>query len=151
MEDALKFQYSFRCNHKSLLFLLQVSEFAYTKRNDLPGETRFGRSAVNKSAYAEIIERMYSEMQEYMMNIPLNVSGSDIILALFFCSNIPTVDSIVTRVKSYGGVQGVELFIITRMTYHQEWLVREINKKSRIQKQQQLESLLLNSIVYIKS
>jgi hypothetical protein len=106
---------------------------------------------VNKSAYAEIIERMYSEMQEYMMNIPLNVSGSDIILALFFCSNILTVDSIVTRVKSYGGVQGVELFIITRVTYHQEWLVREINKKSRIQKQQQLESLLLNSIVYIKS
>ena len=72
--------------------------------------------AVNKSAYTEIIERMYSEMQEYMMNIPLNVSGSDIILALFFCSNIPTVDLIVTRVKSYGGVQGVDLFIITRVT-----------------------------------
>jgi hypothetical protein len=27
------------------------------------------------------------------------------------------------------GVQGVELFIITRVTYHQERLVREINKK----------------------
>ncbi len=83
--------------------------------------------ALNKSAYTEIIERMYSELQEYMMNIPL--CGSDMILALFFCSNIPTVDSIVTRIKSYGGVQGVELFIITKVTYHQEWLVREINKK----------------------
>jgi len=68
-------------------------------------------------------------MQEYMKNIPLNISGSDIILALFFCSNIPTVDSIVTR--AYGGVQGVELFIITKVVYHQEWLVREINKKLR--------------------
>jgi hypothetical protein len=37
----------------------------------------------------------------------------------------------VTRVKSYGGVQGVELFIITRVAYHEEWLVREINKKLR--------------------
>ena len=41
--------------------------------SDLPGQTRFGRSTVNKSAYAEIIDRMYGEMQEYM-NIPhLNV------------------------------------------------------------------------------
>jgi DNA-binding Lrp family transcriptional regulator len=87
--------------------------------------------SVNKSAYTEIIERMYSEMQEYMMNLPLNISGYDIILALFFCLNIPTVDSIVTRVKSYGGVQGVELFIITKIIHHQEWPVKEINKKLR--------------------
>jgi hypothetical protein len=50
---------------------------------------------------------------------------------LFNCSNIPTVDSIVTRAKSYDGVQGVELFIITMVAHHQEWLVREINKKLR--------------------
>ena len=87
--------------------------------------------AVNKSAYREILERMYREMQEYLTNIPLDIAGSDVIIALFFCSNIPTVDSIVTRVKSYGGVQRVELFITTKVVYHQEWLVREINKKLR--------------------
>jgi hypothetical protein len=36
------------------------------------------------------------------------------------------IDSIVTRVRSYGGVQRVKLFIITRVAYHEEWLVREI-------------------------
>jgi len=87
--------------------------------------------AVNKSAYREILERMYREMQEYLTNIPLDIAGSDVIIALFFCSNIPTVDSIVTRVKSYVGVQRVELFITTNVVYHQEWLVREINKKLR--------------------
>jgi DNA-binding Lrp family transcriptional regulator len=87
--------------------------------------------AVNKSAYGEIIEKMYREMQEYLINIPLNISGGDVFIALFFCLNIPTVDSIVTRVRSYGGVQRVELFIITRVAYHEEWLVREINKKLR--------------------
>ena len=87
--------------------------------------------AVNKSAYREILERMYREMQEYLTNIPLDIAGSDVIIALFFCSNIPTVDSIVTRVKSYGGVQRVELFITTKVAYHQELLVREINKKLR--------------------
>jgi DNA-binding Lrp family transcriptional regulator len=87
--------------------------------------------AVNKSSYEEIIERMYREMQEYFMNMPLRISGSEVIIALFFCSNIPTIDLIVTKVKSYGRVHGVELFIITKMAYHQEWLVREINKKLR--------------------
>jgi DNA-binding Lrp family transcriptional regulator len=86
---------------------------------------------VSKSAYREILERIYREMQEYLTNIPLDMAGSDVIIALFFCSNIPTVDSIVTRVKSYGGVKGVELFITTKVAYHQEWLVREINKKLR--------------------
>ena len=70
---------------------------------------------VNKSAYGGIIERMYSEMQEYLITIPQNISGNELIIALFFCSNIPTVDSIVRRVKSYDGVRGVELFIITKL------------------------------------
>jgi DNA-binding Lrp family transcriptional regulator len=87
--------------------------------------------AVNKSAYREIVEKMYREMQEYLINIPLNITGSEAFIALFFCLNIPTVDSIVTRVKSYDGVKGVELFITTKVAYHEEWLIREINKKSR--------------------
>ena len=87
--------------------------------------------APNKSAYGEIVEKMYREMQEYLIDTLLNISGSEVIIALFFCSNIPTVDSIVTRVKSYARVQRVELFIITKVVYHQEWLVREINKKLR--------------------
>ena len=87
--------------------------------------------AVNKSAYREIVEKMYRQMQEYLINIPLNISGSEAFIALFFCLNIPTVDSIVTRVKSYDGVKGVELFITTRVAYHEELLIREINKKLR--------------------
>ena len=36
-----------------------------------------------------------------VLNIPLKISGSEAFIALFFYLNIPTVDSIVTRVKSY--------------------------------------------------
>jgi DNA-binding Lrp family transcriptional regulator len=39
---------------------------------------------VHKSAYTEIVEKMYREMQEYMMNIPLNISGSEAFIAYFF-------------------------------------------------------------------
>jgi hypothetical protein len=86
---------------------------------------------VNKSVYGATIESMYSEMQEYLITIPPNISGNELIIALFFCSNIPTVDSIVRRVKSYDGVRSVELFIITKLVYHQEWLQREIDKRLR--------------------
>lgn len=86
---------------------------------------------VNKSAYRGIVERMYTEMQEYLINFPLNITGIDVIIASFFCSNIPIVDSIVRKIKSYEGVEGVELFILTKGAYHQEWLERQINKRLR--------------------
>jgi DNA-binding Lrp family transcriptional regulator len=54
---------------------------------------------VNKSAYGEIIERIYSEILEFLITIAPNISGNELIIALFFCSNIPRVDSIVRRVK----------------------------------------------------
>lgn len=84
---------------------------------------------LNISAQREIIERIYGEMRESLKRIYPNMNGGQAILALFFCSNISTVDSIVSRVRSYNGVQGVELFIITKGFYHQEWLLREINKR----------------------
>ena len=87
---------------------------------------------VNKSAYGEIVEKMYREMQEYLVNIPIKMSGSELIIAVFFCSNIPTVDSIVTRTKSYDGVQEVELFITTMVVYHQEWLEMQIKRTLRL-------------------
>jgi hypothetical protein len=79
---------------------------------------------------------------EYSRYFPITLLGPRIpssskykwrrrIYSIIFCLNIPTVDSIVTRVRSYGGVQRVELFIITSVAYHEEWLVREINKKLR--------------------
>ncbi|HEY6536831.1 MAG TPA: winged helix-turn-helix transcriptional regulator [Candidatus Nitrosocosmicus sp.] len=83
----------------------------------------------NKSAHGEIVERMYREMQEYLIYVPLNISGSEVIIALFFCSNIPTVDSITRRVKSYDGLQDVKLFITTQVKHYEDWLVRQINKK----------------------
>lgn len=88
---------------------------------------------INKSAYRDITETIYREMQEYVISIPPNIysdsiTGSDTIVALFICSNIPTLNLIVRRIKSYDGVQGVESFITTDVTYRQEWLERQVNR-----------------------
>ena len=57
-----------------------------------------------------------------------NENQSEVIFAVFFCANIPTVDSILTRIKSYDGVDHVGLFITTKLVYYHEWLKKEIDK-----------------------
>jgi hypothetical protein len=41
------------------------------------------------------------------------------------------VDSILTQIASYDGVEEDEVFITTKLAYYQEWLKREINKRLR--------------------
>jgi hypothetical protein len=60
-----------------------------------------------------------------------NNSQSNVIFAVFFCANIPSVDSILTQIASYDGVEENEVFITTKLVYYQEWLKREIVKRLR--------------------
>jgi DNA-binding Lrp family transcriptional regulator len=85
---------------------------------------------VDRSLYRYILERIYRELQEYLMFIA-NISQSNVIFAVFFCANIPTVDSILKQIASYDGVEEDEVFITTKLAYYQEWLKREIDKKLR--------------------
>jgi DNA-binding Lrp family transcriptional regulator len=82
---------------------------------------------INKSFYQYILKRIYRELQEHVVIIP-NENQSEVIFAVFFCANIPTVDSILTKIKSYDGVERAELFITTKLVYYYEWLKKEIDK-----------------------
>jgi DNA-binding Lrp family transcriptional regulator len=78
--------------------------------------------------HQEILERIYREMQEYLLAIP-NKYQKELIFAVFFCTNIPTVNLILTRLESYDGVKEVEHFITTSRVYYQDWLKREVYKR----------------------
>jgi DNA-binding Lrp family transcriptional regulator len=82
---------------------------------------------INKSFHQYILKRIYRELQEHLVFTP-NENQSELIFAVFFCANIPTVDSILTRIKSYDGVDHVGLFITTKLVYYHEWLKKEIDK-----------------------
>jgi Lrp/AsnC family transcriptional regulator for asnA, asnC and gidA len=82
---------------------------------------------INKSFHQYILKRIYRELQEHLVFTP-NENQSEVIFAVFFCANIPTVDSILTRIKSYDGVDHVGLFITTKLVYYHEWLKKEIDK-----------------------
>lgn len=85
------------------------------------------------SRYQNIVERIYRELREYLLIIPDSYQR-EVIFAVFFCANIPTVNSILRRLESYDGVNEVEVFITTSLTYYQDWIKREIDKRITSQK-----------------
>ncbi len=90
--------------------------------------------------HKEILERIYREMQEYLLIIP----KKELIFAVFFCANIPTVNSILTKLESYEGVKEVEHFITINRVYYQDWLKREVDKRLS-QKDSLMSSLSMTS------
>jgi DNA-binding Lrp family transcriptional regulator len=83
---------------------------------------------VNNYLYQSVLEKIYQEMAEYILFIP-NIYRNNIIFAVFFCANIPMLDLIVTRLQTYNGVEKIELFITTKLSFYQDWLKKEIDKR----------------------
>jgi DNA-binding Lrp family transcriptional regulator len=83
---------------------------------------------VELSRYQSVLEKIYSELDEYLIFIPAWYQ-KEVIVAVFFCSNISTTKLILRRLESYHGVNKVESFIRTSITINQDWLKREIDKR----------------------
>jgi hypothetical protein len=92
---------------------------------------------VNTSSYQSILERIYRELEEYLLLTP-NWYQREVILATFFAANTPTINLILKRLESYDGVSKVESYISTSQSYHLDWLQSEIDK--RISSQMYLSS-----------
>jgi hypothetical protein len=63
------------------------------------------------------MERIYGEIEEYLFYIP-NSYQKEFIFAVFFCANISTVNSILTKLESYDGVKGIKDLIGTGRVYY---------------------------------
>ena len=83
---------------------------------------------VDISYHQNIVERIHQEMQEHLVRVPTSYQR-EVIFAVFFCANISIVDLIFQKLNSYHGVNRIDLFITTSLTYYQEWLKREIDKR----------------------
>lgn len=83
--------------------------------------------SIERDFYYYISERIYDDLDEYLVDI-FNSNKKDIVFANFFCSNIAVMDKIVTNVESYHGVKSIELFIISKISYYENWFVEELTK-----------------------
>ncbi len=79
--------------------------------------------------YSKSLTRMIMEgMKEYLLFMP-NLHDVDVIFAVFFSANIPTVDLIFSNLETRRGVIDIEIFITTDLSFYQEWIFNGIEKK----------------------
>jgi Lrp/AsnC family transcriptional regulator for asnA, asnC and gidA len=86
---------------------------------------------VKEPHYQSVVERIYHELQEYL-NFHTSTGlwdQKEFIFAVFFASNISTVNLILRRLESYEGVVRVQSFITTNLTFYHDWLMSEIDKR----------------------
>jgi DNA-binding Lrp family transcriptional regulator len=88
---------------------------------------------VRISSRQNIVERINYELQEYLLHLP-DWYHREAIVAVFFCANISTVDLILRRLESYDGVNKVKSYIVTSLTFYQDLLKNEIDRRISSQK-----------------
>jgi DNA-binding Lrp family transcriptional regulator len=95
---------------------------------------------VDASYHQNIVQRIYNEMQEYILHppddlvqYPINYSISSkkkLVIASLCCANISTANLILRRLESYKGVNKVEPITITSESrVYRDWLKSEIDKR----------------------
>jgi len=95
---------------------------------------------VDASYHQNIVQRMYNEMQDYILHppddlvqFPINYSISykkELVIASLCCANISTANLILRRIESYEGVNNVEPITITSESrVYRDWLKTEIDKR----------------------
>ena len=129
MKDANILDFSIQCSPSVMIGYIQFVIPIIT--------TRFHRQSV--------LEQMYSEFQANILYSPSVIDSEDRLTFVLFAENVFTVDSVLTRVYSFKGVKSADVYILTKWQYHDDWIMKEINK--RISQRQPLlyESIKINN------
>jgi DNA-binding Lrp family transcriptional regulator len=82
-----------------------------------------------KSHYRSVYERMYSEFQENILYSPSVIDPNDRLTFILFAENVFTADSVLAKVDSFEGVKMADIYILTKIQYYQDWIIREIDER----------------------
>ena len=84
---------------------------------------------VAKSHYHEVLERMYSEFQANILYSPSVIQPEDQLTFVLFGENVFVVDNVLARVNSFAGVKSADAYILTKLQYYDDWIMKEINRR----------------------
>ena len=77
----------------------------------------------------KVLERLYTEFPEYpFLRSPL-LSHDNIVILSVFGNDVFAIDSMFKNILSFNEVKSAELYVFTRIKYHTDWIVREIDRK----------------------
>src|ERR671925_796539 len=84
---------------------------------------------VAQSHYHNVLELMYSEFQESILYSPSVIEPEDQLTFVLFGENVFMVDYVLARVNSFAGVKSADAYILTKLQYYDNWIMKEINKR----------------------
>jgi hypothetical protein len=84
---------------------------------------------VAKSQYHNVLERMYSEFQANILYSPSVIEPEDLLIFLLFGENVFVVDHILARVNSFAYVKSADSYILTKLQYYDDCIMKEINNR----------------------
>jgi hypothetical protein len=84
---------------------------------------------VAKSHYRSVLERMYSEFQANILYSPSVIEPEDQLTFVLFGENVFVVNYVLAKVNSFAGVKSADAYILTKLQYYDNWIMKEINKR----------------------
>ena len=84
---------------------------------------------VAKFHYHNVRERMYSEFQANILYSSSVIEPEDQLTFVLFGENVFVIDYVLARVNSFAGVKSADAYILTKLQYYDDWIMKEINKR----------------------
>src|ERR671921_106081 len=84
---------------------------------------------VAKTHYRSVLERMYSEFQTNILYSPSVIEPDNQLTFILFGENVFVVDYVLAKVNSFAGVKSADAYILTKLQYYDNWIMKEINKR----------------------
>jgi DNA-binding Lrp family transcriptional regulator len=84
---------------------------------------------VAKTHYRSVLERMYSEFQTNILYSPSVIEPENQLTFILFGENVYVVDYVLAKVNSFAGVKSADAYILTKLQYYDNWIMKEINKR----------------------
>ena len=81
-----------------------------------------------KSHRSSINERMFAEFQENILYAPNIIDPNDWSIFILFGENVFKVDSVLTKVESFEGVKSVDVYILIKWQYYEDWILEKLKK-----------------------
>jgi hypothetical protein len=72
---------------------------------------------------------MYMEFQENVLYHPSTIDPDDLLIFVLFGENVFMIDFILSTVDSFEGVKNVDVYILTKWQYYDDWIIREIDER----------------------
>jgi len=83
---------------------------------------------IEKSHDRDVYERMYSEFQENILYRPSIIDPNDLLIFILFGENVFTIDFVLAKVDTFEGVKKADVYILTKLEYYNDWIIREIDE-----------------------